>query len=368
MKTRAAVLYGLNQPFEIEELDLDPPGPGEVLVEMAGGGICHSDWSIVTGTISKPFPIVLGHEGSARVLETGPNVSLVKPGDPVVLSFIPDCGACYYCLSGRSQLCESISLYRGGTLVDGTTRFKKNGQSVYHFNGVSSFSQYAVIPERAAVPVDPRVPLDRAALIGCAVSTGVGSVIFTANVTPGSTVAVIGAGGVGLNVIQGAEMVSASRIIAVDVFPSKLEMARQFGATDTVNAREGDPVQAVLELTGGRGVDYAFEAIGLAETITQAFDMLGKAGTAVAIGIAPRNTPIQVHPQNLIYGERRLVGSMYGSTRPRADFARFVDLYLTGRLKLDQLVTREWKLEEINQAFAAMNGGEVARGVINRFS
>lgn len=368
MKTRAAVLYGLNQPFEIEELDLDPPGPGEVLVEMAGGGICHSDWSIVTGTISKPFPIVLGHEGSARVLETGPNVTLVKPGDAVVLSFIPDCGACYYCLSGKSQLCDGIALYRGGTLAGGGTRFKKRGEPVYHFNGVSSFSQYAVIPERAAVPVDPRVPLDKAALIGCAVSTGIGSVISTARVMPGSTVAVIGAGGVGLNVIQGAQMVNATRIIAVDVFPSKLEMARQFGATDGVDAREGDPVQAVLDLTGGRGVDYAFEAIGRPETITQAFDMLAKAGTAVAIGIAPRETPIQVHPQNLVYGERRLIGSMYGSTRPRADFARFIDLYLAGKLKLDQLITREWKLDEINEAFRAMNSGEVARGIINRYA
>lgn len=368
MKTPAAVLYGLNQPFEIEELDLDPPGPGEALVEMAGGGICHSDWSVVTGTIAKPFPIVLGHEGSARVLETGPGVTLVKAGDPVVLSFIPECGSCHYCLSGRSQICDGIVTWRGGLLADGTTRFKKRGEAVHHFNGVSSFSRYAVVPERAAIPVDPRVPLDKAALIGCAVSTGVGAVIFTAKVTPGSTVAVIGAGGVGLNVIQGAHMVNASRIIAVDVVPGKLAMAREFGATDGVNARDTDAVKEVLELTGGRGVDYAFEAIGRPETMTQAFDMLGKSGTAVAIGIAPRDTPIQVHPQNLVYGERRLIGSMYGSTRPRADFARFVDLYLAGKLKLDQLITREWRLEEVNEAFRAMNDGEVARGVINRFA
>lgn len=367
MKTPAAVLYGLNEPFVIEELELEPPREGEVLVEMVGGGICHSDWSIVTGTISKPFPIVLGHEGSARVLEVGPKVTLVKPGDPVIMSFIPECGACYYCLSGRSQICDGIAHLRGGTLAGGGTRFKLGGQDVFHFNGVSSYAKYAVVPERATVRVDPRVPLDKAALIGCAVSTGVGAVISTAKVEPGSTVAVIGAGGVGLNVIQGAEMVNASRIIAIDVMPYKLELAREFGATDTVNATDGDPVKAVMDLTGGRGVDYAFEAIGRPETISQAFEMLGKAGTAVAIGIAPKNTPISIPPQNLVYGERKLVGSMYGSTRPRADFARFVDLYLAGKLKLDQLVTREWRLSEINEAFRAMNAGEVARGIINTY-
>lgn len=367
MKTPAAVLYGQNEPFVIEELELEPPRDGEALVEMAGGGICHSDWSVVTGTISKPFPIVLGHEGSARVLEVGPNVTLVKPGDSVVLSFIPECGACYYCLSGRSQLCDGISLYRGGTLGTKGTRFKLGGRDVFHFNGVSSYSRYAIVPERAAVPVDPRVPLDKAALIGCAVSTGVGAVVATAKVEAGATVAVWGAGGVGLNVIQGAEMVNASRIIAVDVHPYKLELARQFGATDTVNAAEGNAVSAILDLTGGRGVDYAFEAIGRPETISQAFEALAKAGTAVAIGIAPKETPITVLPQSLVYGERRLIGSMYGSTRPRADFARFVDLYLAGKLKLDQLVTREWRLGEVNEAFRAMNAGQVARGVINQY-
>jgi len=368
MKTRAAVLPGLSQPFEIEELDLAPPGPGEVLVEMAGGGICHSDWSVVTGTISKPFPIVLGHEGSARVLETGPGVTLVKAGDPVVMSFIPECGSCTYCLTGRSQLCDGIATWRGGNLADGTTRFSRGGQPVFHFNGVSSFSQYAVCPERACVPIDPRVPLDKAALIGCAVSTGVGAVIFTARVVAGSTVAVIGVGGVGLNAIQGARIAGASRIFAVDVHPTKLETARLFGATDVVNSAAGDPVAALLDLTGGRGVDYAFEAIGRADTIRQAFDSLAKGGTAVAIGIAPKEALISIAPQALVYGERRLLGSMYGSTRPRADFARFADLYLAGKLQLEQLVTREWRLEEINSAFAAMNAGEVARGVINRFS
>jgi S-(hydroxymethyl)glutathione dehydrogenase/alcohol dehydrogenase len=367
MKTRAAVLYGRNQPFEIEDVELDGPGPGEVLVEMVAGGICHSDWSVVDGTIPKELPMILGHEGSARVLEVGEGVRLVKAGDPVVLSWIPECGHCHYCITGRCNLCNGRLPYSDGTLGDGTTRFHKNGRRIRHFNGVSSFAQHAIVPERGCVPIDPRVPLDRAALIGCAVSTGVGAVIFTAKVPPGSTMAVFGTGGVGLNVIQGGALVNAARVIAVDVNPGKLEMARQFGATDVINARETDPVAAIMELTRGEGADYTFEAIGRPETVRQAFESLRKGGTAVAIGIAPKEALISIPPQLLVYGERRLQGSFYGSTRPRTDFARFADLYLAGRLKLDQLVTREWRLEQINEAFQAMNNGEVARGIINRY-
>jgi NDMA-dependent alcohol dehydrogenase len=367
MKTRAAVLYGRNQPFRIEEVELDPPGPGEVLVEMAAGGVCHSDWHVVDGVIEKELPMILGHEGSARVQEIGEGVRLVKPGDPVILSWIPDCGHCHYCASGRSNLCDGRQPYSEGTLGNGIIRFHKNGQRIRHFNGVSSFSQYAVVPERGTVPVDARVPLDKAALIGCAVSTGVGAVIFTARVMPGSTMAVFGAGGVGLNAIQGGAIVNAARVIAVDVNPHKLALAREFGATDVIDARETDPVAAIQELTGGQGVEYSFEAIGRPETVRQAFECLRKGGTAVAIGIAPKGALISIPPQHLVYGERRLMGSFYGSTRPRADFARFVDLYLAGRLKLDQLVTREWRLDQINEAFAAMNAGEVARGIINQY-
>lgn len=368
MKTRAAVLYGVNQPFEVEEVDLEGPGPGEVLVEMAAGGVCHSDWHVVDGIIPKQFPLILGHEGSARVLEVGEGVRLVKPGDPVILSWIPDCGHCRYCMSGKANLCDGRKPYTDGTLGNGNIRFSKNGRPVYHFNGVSSFAQHAVVPERGCVPIDPRVPLDKAALIGCAVSTGVGAVIFTAQATPGSTIAVFGTGGVGLNAVQGAVIAGASRIIAVDVSERKLQMAREFGATDLVNSAETDPVAAILELTGGVGVDYAIEAIGRPEPIRQAFEALCKGGTAVAIGIAAKEADIPIPPQTLVYGERRLVGSFYGSTRPRADFARFVDLYLAGKLKLDQLVTREWRLDQINEAFAAMNAGEVARGIINQFA
>jgi S-(hydroxymethyl)glutathione dehydrogenase / alcohol dehydrogenase len=368
MKTRAAVLYGLNQPFEIEELELDPPGPGEVLVEMAGGGICHSDWSVVEGIIPKQFPIILGHEGSARVLEIGEGVKLTKPGDGVILSWIPDCGHCRYCTSGQANLCDGRQPYSDGTLGNGIIRFRNANGPVRHFNGVSSYAQYAIVPERGCVKVDPAVPLDKAALIGCAVSTGVGAVLFTAKVEAGANIAVFGVGGVGLNVIQGGVIANAGRIIAVDVNANKLRMAQEFGATDVVDARECDPVQAIMDLTRGDGADYAFEAIGRAETIRQAFECLRKAGTAVAIGIAPKEAMISIAPQNLVYGERRLVGSFYGSTRPRADFSKFADLYLAGKLKLDQLVTREWRLDEINEAFRAMNSGEVARGIINSYA
>ena len=367
MKTRAAVLYGKGQPFRIEEVELDPPGPGEVLVEMAGGGICHSDWHVVDGIIEKQFPIILGHEGSARVVEVGEGVKLVKPGDGVILSWIPDCGHCGYCMTGRANLCDGRQPYADGTLGAGIMRFHQDGRPVRHFNGVSSFSQYAVVPERGAILVDPRVPLDRAALIGCAVSTGVGAVLFTAKAQPGQTIAVFGVGGVGLNAIQGGEIVNAGRVIAVDVSERKLAMAREFGATDTINAREVDPVAAILDLTRGEGVDFAFEAIGRPETIRQAFESVKKGGTAVAIGIAPKDALISIPPQLLVYGERRLVGSFYGSTRPRADFSRFSELYLAGKLKLDQLVTREWRLDQINEAFRAMVDGEVARGIINSF-
>lgn len=368
MKTRAAITYGRNEPFVVEEIDLDGPGPGEVLVEMAAGGVCHSDLSIVQGTIFREFPIILGHEGSARVLEVGAGVKLVKPGDPVVLSWMPDCGHCKYCATGRSFLCDGRAPFVDGSLGNGIVRFHKNGRRIRHYNGVSSFSQYAVVPERGAIPIDPRVPLDKAALIGCAVSTGVGAVIFSARVPAGATMAVFGAGGVGLNAIQGGDIVGASRIIAVDLNPRNLELAREFGATDVVNAGDVDPVTAIQELTRGEGVDFAFEAIGRAAVMRQAFESTGKGGVTIAIGIAPKDELISIPPQLLVYGERRLQGSIYGSTRPRTDYARFVDLYLGGKLKLDQLITREWRLDEINEAFAAMTAGGVARGIINQYT
>lgn len=364
MKCRAAVLHKVGGPFVVEEVEVQAPQAGEVLVRMAAAGVCHSDWHIVQGIPPKAMPIVLGHEGSGVVEAVGPGVTLARPGDRVILSFVPDCGRCRYCLKGHANLCDARGLYADGTMLDGTTRFSLNGEPVYHFANVSAFSQYTVVPEEAAIPCTHDVPLDLAALFGCAITTGVGAVLFSAKVEPGSSVAVFGAGGVGLNAIQGAVLARATKIIAVDVSARKLELARQFGATDGVDASTGDPVVQIRALTGGEGVDYAFEAIGLGKTMSQAFACLRKLGVAVTIGLAPFDDTVQVSARDLVYGERVLRGSFYGSARPRVDFHRMIDLYLGGHLKLDELVTRVYPLEGINEGFAAMNAGEVARSIV----
>jgi S-(hydroxymethyl)glutathione dehydrogenase/alcohol dehydrogenase len=364
MKMQASVLFGEGQGCQVEEVELLPPRPGEVLVRMAAAGVCHSDLHVIDGIIKKPFPIVLGHEGAGIVQEVGEGVTLVKPGDRVILSWVPDCGRCPYCTTGRPNLCDNRAPYAAGTMADGTTRVRLNGQDVYNFAGVSTFGEYTVVPETAAIPITLDVPLSIMALVGCAVTTGVCAVTHTAAVEPGSTVVVFGCGGVGLNAIQGAALVSASPIIAVDVVPNKLEMARQFGATHLVNAREEDPVKAVARLTNDRGADYAFEAIGNPAVMNQAFRCIRKRGTAVAIGIGGPDAEIPIPTQLLVYGERRVVGSFYGSARPRVDFDRMLRLYQAGKLKLDELISRRIGLDGVNAAFAAMRAGEVARSVI----
>ena len=364
MKTQAAVLNAINTPFEVVEVELDPPGPGEALVKMAAAGVCHSDWHVVDGTLTKELPMILGHEGSGEILEVGEGVTMIAPGDHVILSWVPDCGLCPFCMNGQANLCDGRQPYSDGTLGNDIIRFHSNGQRIRHFNGVSSFAAYSVVPERGAIKIPREMPLDKAALIGCATSTGVGAVIFTAKVPSGATMAVFGCGGVGLNAIQGGTIANASQIIAVDIEPRKLQMAKDLGATDTVNATEGDPVEQIMDLTGGKGVEYSFEAIGRGKTMGQAFACLAKAGTACCIGIARADDSIEIHPRDLVYAERRLIGSFYGSTRPRVDFARFVEMYLRGILKLDELVTRTYPLAEINEAYAAMNAGEVARSLL----
>jgi len=364
MKIHASVLFGEGQSCRVEEVELLPPQRGEVLVRMAAAGICHSDLHVIDGVIKKPFPIILGHEGSGIVQEVGEGVTLVKPGDRVILSWVPDCGRCPYCTTGRPNLCDSRVPYAAGTMADGTVRTRLNGQPVYHFAGASPYAEYTVVPEQGAIPITADVPLSVMALVGCAVTTGVCAVINTAAVEPGSAVAVFGCGGVGLNAIQGAALVHASPIIAIDRFPTKLEMARQFGATHTVNAREEDPVEAINRLTGSRGADYSFEAIGNPAVMTQAFRCLRKGGTAVAIGIGAADAEIPIPAQWLVYGERRLLGSFYGSARPRVDFDRMLRLYQAGKLKLDELISRRISLDGVNEAFAAMRAGEVARSII----
>jgi S-(hydroxymethyl)glutathione dehydrogenase/alcohol dehydrogenase len=360
---KAAVLYDYNTPLVIEQVQLDDPGPNEVLVKIAASGICRSDYHVMKGEVRSPLPTVLGHEAAGRVEEVGANVTRVKPGDPIIVSFAPYCGHCAYCTSGQPNLCQTMRREKPGYLLGGHTRLSRDGQPIHHFARTASFAEYAVIHETGAIPVGPDVPLEVGALIGCAVTTGVGAVLNTAQVPPGSTVAVIGCGGVGLNVIQGARLVNASRIIAVDVNLDKLEFARRFGATDLIDAREEDAARAIRHLTDG-GVDYAFEVLGSKETVRTAFDAIHQGGTAVAVGIAAAGEEASVDINTLVLSEKTLKGSYYGSARTSLDMPKYLNFVQTGRLDLDAQVTRRYQLEEINEAYEALNRGEVGRGLI----
>jgi len=365
MKAMAAVLYEAGKRFDVREVDVAPPRAGEVLVRMAAGGVCHSDLHVMTGHLSAPLPAILGHEGAGVVAEVGAGVTSVRPGDHVIPLWRVSCGECEHCTGGRPALCAAgLEIRRTGRLLDGTSRFSADGQELKHFNGVSTFSAYSVIPERSVLKIPDDLPLDRAALLGCGVITGVGAVFNCARVRPGSSVAVVGTGGVGLNVVQGAALAGAERIIAIDLLVRKLEFARQFGATHTVNASAGDPVAAVRELTGGRGVDYAFEVVGLPKTMRQAYDCLAKRGLAVIVGVAPVTAEIPVPVMSLVFEERAIAGSIYGSSRPRHDIPKLIDLYRAGKLKLDELLTRRYPFAEINEAYDALERGEVARSVV----
>ena len=362
---KAAVFYQYNAPLKVEEIEIDKPKRGEVLVKLAASGVCHSDLSVINGTIPfPPPPAVLGHEGAGIVEEVGGDVTAVKPGDHVILSWRPSCGKCGYCVTGRPQLCQTIAMpLLQGYLPDGTSRLHKAGRDIMHFTGVSSFAEYAVVPETGIVKIRPDVPLEAAALVGCGVMTGVGAVINTAKVEPGSSVAVIGCGGVGLNAVQGAALAGAEKIIAIDLNPKKLQLAKQFGATHLVNARDEDPVSRVLALTDGLGADYAFEVIGRADTAVQAYNSIRPGGTAVVVGVAKLDDMMTIPAVSLLQ-EKTLKGSIYGSARPSVDMPKLLNLYMNKKLKLDELVSRRIKLEEINSAFEWLEKGEVARSVI----
>lgn len=362
MKTSAAVLYAINEPMVIESLDLDEPGEGVVLVRIAAAGVCHSDFHVMKGERTFPLPMVLGHEGAGRVERVGAGVKNVKPGDPVILNFRPNCGWCDHCVRGQPVLCNGSETPRW-EMFSGGTRLHKDGADVHHFARTACFSEYAVVQESGAVPVREDMPLDKAALIGCSVMTGVGAVINTARVEPGSSVVVIGCGGVGLNCVQGAALAGAERIVAVDIAQNKLDYAREFGATDLINASNQDPVEAIHELTRG-GADYAFEALGRAETITQAYEATRPGGTAVVVGMAPEHDVVSINALSLPRTERTLKGSYYGSARPWIDLPRLADLYLAGRLRVDELVSRSYGLGEINEAYDALQRGDVARSII----
>ena len=357
---RAAVLRAIHAPLEIEELQIDRPGPREVLIRTAAAGLCHSDLHFQKGDYPYAMPVALGHESAGVVEVVGSDVAYVAPGDHVITCVSFFCGHCAYCLTGRPALCAKQGLGRDPS---GPPRLRKGDEVIHQFEGLSSFAEQLLVHEHAVVKVTKEIPLDRAALIGCGVQTGVGAVFNTARVEPGSTVAVVGCGGVGLNAVQGARLAGASRIVAVDTRKSKLELAERFGATDGVDATAGDPVAQVAELSGD-GVDYAFEAIGLKETAEQCWRMVKPGGTATVIGMIPLGTSIEIQGVELLL-EKKLQGSTMGSNRFRIDMPRYVDLYLQGRLNLDDLVSRRIRLEEINEGFAALEAGEVARSVIS---
>ncbi|MGE0821480.1 MAG: Zn-dependent alcohol dehydrogenase [Candidatus Binatia bacterium] len=363
---KAAVLYEAGKPLVIEDLKLAPPKAGEVRVKVAANGACHSDLHVMTGDMRMPLPIVLGHEGAGIVEEVGPGVTSVKEGDHVVLSFSPVCGHCLSCTQGTPHLCETRPKALG-TLLDGTTRLSKNGTDIFHFAFTASFAEETVVPESCAIKIRDDMPLDRACFVGCGTMTGVGAAINTAQVQPGSTVAVIGCGGVGLNVIQGAALAGARQIIAVDLLQKKLDFARVFGATHFVNPSQDDAFKAVMDLTGGRGVDYAFEVISTTKTIELAFKMTARRGTCTIVGVSPDGARISLNPNIFMMMEKRLIGSFYGSTRPRIDMPRLVDLYLEKKIKIDELVSRTFSLDGVNEAYDMLKKGEVARSVVKFF-
>jgi S-(hydroxymethyl)glutathione dehydrogenase / alcohol dehydrogenase len=352
---RAAVLRSCPGDLEIEDLTLGAVGPREVLIRTAAAGLCHSDLHFMQGKHVLRPPAVMGHESAGVVEKVGDDVRYVAPGDHVITCLSMFCGTCDYCLTGRPYLCEARELRRSGRLA-------KGDEKVGQFAGLGSFAEEMLVHENAVVKVTPDMPLDVAALIGCGVMTGVGAVFYTAQVAPGSTVAVIGCGGIGLNAVQGARLAGAGRIIAVDVLPAKLELARQFGATDTVDGSGGSAVEQVVELTSG-GVDYAFEAIGSKATAEQALMMVRRGGTAYIIGMVPLNDTVEVPSAALLSG-KRLEGCVMGSNRFRLDMPRLVDLYLQGRLLLDELVSARIGLDDINDGFKVLATGAVARNVV----
>lgn len=362
---RAAVIYEANKPLVVEDLTLDDPKRGEVMVKIGATGVCHSDYHVVDGSWhgrGYPMPMVLGHEAAGTVEAVGPGVTLVKPGDKVVLSFTVSCGHCSYCTRGEPNLCDGLNS-PVGTAVDGTYRVHQGDRPISVFGRMGSFAERVVVHESQAIRINPDMPFDKAALIGCAVMTGVGAVVNTAKVEPGATMAVFATGGVGLNVIQGGALIGASKIIAVDLLDNKLEFARKSGATHTINSGQQDPIKAIKEITDGRGVDYAFDAIGLPKVSRWAYDATRRGGTTVIVGMAPTGAEIPI-PGSIPGDAKTVKGCFYGSTRPAVDFPRLVDLYLQGKLQLDQLVSRHYRLDEVNEAFAALARGDNARGVI----
>jgi len=354
----------LNKPVVVEQVSVDPPKRGEVMVRMGACGVCHSDLSAINGTIALPLPLVLGHEAAGVVEEVGEGVNDLATGDHVVFSFIYMCGKCRFCAAGRPVLC----LEQGKALttpLEGTPRVRDAaGKPLNIFSGCGTMAEYATVSAENLIKIDPKIPMECAALVGCAVTTGVGAVFNTAKVEPGSTVVVFGCGGVGLSAIQGARIAGAERVIAIDTLEPKLAMAKKFGATDTILAKPGeDLVKTLKKLTGG-GPDYAFECVGSGELAGVAYRAIRRGGTAVVVGVARSTENTALRTMTLVFEEKTLTGSYFGSCVPRVDFPRMLGLYLGGQLKLDEMITRRYSVDEAPQAFADLESGKNARGVI----
>ena len=366
MDVRAAVAFEAGKPLAIETVQLEGPQAGEVLVEVKATGLCHTDAYTLSGADPEGlFPAIMGHEGAGVVVEVGEGVASVAPGDHVIPLYTPECRQCKFCLSGKTNLCGAIRETQGrGVMPDGSSRFSLGGETLFHYMGTSTFANYTVLPEIAVAKIRQDAPFDKVCYIGCGVTTGLGAVMNTAKVEPGSNVAVFGLGGIGLNVVQGAHIAGADRIIGVDLNPSKRALAEQFGMTDFINPKEdGDPVAAIIDLTGG-GVDYSFECIGNVEVMRQALECCHKGwGESVIIGVAGAGQEIATRPFQLVTG-RVWRGTAFGGAKGRTDVPRIVDWYMDGKINIDDLITHTLPLEDINQGFDLMHRGESIRAVV----
>lgn len=367
MKTRAAVAWQAGQALEIEEIDLSGPKAGEVMVQIKASGVCHTDAYTLSGADPEGiFPCVLGHEGAGIVVEVGQGVTSVAVGDHVIPLYTPECGQCKFCKSGKTNLCQAIRSTQGkGLMPDGTARFAKNGKPIFHYMGTSTFSEYTVLPEISLARINKAAPLDKVCLLGCGITTGIGAVFNTAKVTPGSTVAVFGLGGIGLSVIQGAVLAKASRIIAIDINPSKFAFARQLGATDCVNPKDHDvPIQSIIvDMTDG-GVDYSFECVGDVGVMRSALECCHKGwGESTIIGVAGSGQEIKTRPFQLVTG-RVWRGSAFGGVKGRSQLPDYVERYLRGEIKVDEFVTHQMPITDIAKAFDLMHHGQSIRSVV----
>jgi S-(hydroxymethyl)glutathione dehydrogenase / alcohol dehydrogenase len=366
MKTRAAVAWKAGAPLTIEEVDLDGPRAGEVLVEIKATGICHTDHYTLSGADPEGlFPAILGHEGAGVVVDVGPGVTSLRKDDHVIPLYTPECRQCKFCLSRKTNLCQAIRATQGkGLMPDGSSRFSLDGKPLFHYMGTSTFSNYIVVPEIALAKIRPDAPFDKVCYIGCGVTTGVGAVLFTAKVEAGANVVVFGLGGIGLNVIQAAKMVGADKIIGIDINPAREAMARQFGMTHFINPRDVENVvDAIVQLTDG-GADYSFECVGNTQLMRQALECCHKGwGKSIVIGVAAAGQEISTRPFQLVTG-RHWLGSAFGGARGRTDVPKIVDWYMEGKLKIDELITHTLPLERINEGFDLMERGESIRSVV----